>query len=815
MNDTADPVRAEALLRRWHSARLTSRGVPAYEDVVLGNLGRAAGRVALVAVVPEGAATILWGGDEFEAWLGGPARNVAVAGLREGLGHSLSQIVADAGTGGEPVRTRCNRVSGGVVLTTDLIGLPLRERGGGRFVLLCLAGETTRTNLLRAVFRATGQGMLALSALRDEGGRAIDFQIVALNEATATMFGRRVEEVLWQRLTAVLPDLPAATTLARLTDALGRQGRLVYETAYRRDDGTLLHLRVEVASLGDLLGLTLTDIGDMKAREASARLLFETNPLPMWVCGEDGLFLAVNDAAVDHYGYARRDFLAMSVADLGASGADPAPGGVVAHRRRDGGAIEVTTYSRAIPFEGRPATLTAVVDVTEMRRAEARIVHMAHHDALTDLPNRVLFRARLTEAMAGLPGRAGCVGLLCLDLDHFKVVNDSLGHPAGDDLLRQVSSRLRICAAQAGTVARLGGDEFAIVVGAERPEAVVACAEAVVAALSRPFGLAGQEVTVGVSIGVALAPEHGTDPDLLLRKGDMALYAAKAEGRRTVRLFEPTMDAALQARRALEADLRAAVAAGALDVHYQPILSVRSLAVTGCEALLRWHHPERGFVSPAEFVPVAEEAGLIGQIGEWVLRTACREAAGWPEPLRIAVNLSPVQFRNPGLALGVAAALAATGLPAHRLELEITETVLLSENAANIAMLHALRDLGVRIAIDDFGTGYSSLSYLRAFPFDKIKIDRSFTRALGLDGHSTAIVRAVIELGASLGITTVAEGVETQEQFLHLRAGPCDEVQGFLFGRPVPAAELRRLLATCAGSAAASAAASAAGSAAA
>ncbi|WP_018260791.1 putative bifunctional diguanylate cyclase/phosphodiesterase [Methylobacterium sp. WSM2598] len=790
-----DPTATDALLRGWSSAQAAARGLPFYEDVVLGNLGRAAPRAALVALPGEDPAHVLWSGEAFEAWLGRPPQGVAVAALGEGLGHSLGAILRDALAGGQPVRARCNQVSGGMVLSTEILGLPLRDRTGGRYVLLCLLGETSRTNLLKAILRATGQGILALSAVRDEAGGVVDFQVVALNEAAAAMIGGPAAALMWRRLSAILPGPVAEATTGRLRPIAGASGRLSFEAAYRRADGAVLHLKIEAASLGDHLGLTLTDIGDVKAREESARLLFETNPLPMWVTDEAGRFLAVNDAAIGHYGYASPDFLRMSLRDLAVAGGAGSGEAPARHRRRDGSVIEVAAYSRRIPFEGRSATLTALVDVTERRRAEARITHMAHHDALTDLPNRVLFRQRIVAALEAQARDGRSAGLLCLDLDRFKLVNDTLGHPAGDELLRQAAQRLASCA-QDGSVARLGGDEFALLAPADGPEAVMATARRVIAALAQqPFLVAGQAVQVGASVGVALLPADGTDPDVLLRRADMALYAAKAAGRGTAVAFEPAMDEAIQARRILEADLRAALEAGALEVHYQPLHDCRTLRILGCEALLRWRHPARGFVPPGEFVPLAEDLGLIGELGAFVLRAACREAAGWSVPLRVAVNLSPAQFRSPGLALSVTAILAETGLDPRRLDLEITETVLLSEDAANVAILSELRALGVRIAIDDFGTGYASLSYLRAFPFDQIKIDRSFVGRLGEDPQSAAIVRAVTNLGRSLGIVTVGEGVETPRQLEQLRAFGCDVVQGYLLGRPVPAAALRPLLA--------------------
>ncbi|NGM32442.1 EAL domain-containing protein [Methylobacterium sp. DB0501] len=772
--------------------------MPAYEEVVLGNLGRMAGHAALVGGLPD-RLRLLWTGEAFEDWLGRPAADLALDDLPGGLAQGLRDIVGTASAGGAPMRASCTRVAGGVAYTTGMVALPLAARAGGSLVLLGLSGGTVRTNLLKTLFRSTRQGMVAGAALRGADGTVQDFRILALNAAAAAMLRATVETAQWQRLTVLMPSLRNSLVFDRLAAALdGAAGS--FEDSYSRPDGSMLHLRIEIAAFGELIGVTLTDIGDLKAREASARLLFEHNPVPMWLSGEDGAVLAVNDAATGHYGFPREDFLRLSLGDLSTgesvAGGLPAPGGPgpsQRHRRRDGSVIDVEVFSGPMAFEGRSATLSACVDVTEQRRAERRIAHMAHHDALTGLPNRVLFHRRLAEATAaGAP-----VGLLCLDLDHFKLVNDTLGHPAGDALLRQVAERLRACLPAEGLVARLGGDEFAILCPAGRAEdrELVALADRIITALCRAFALAGQDVTVGVSIGIALAPEHGDDPDGLLRKADTALYAAKADGRRTRRVFEPAMDAALQSRRALERDLRAAIAAEALEVHYQPLVAADSLAVTGCEALLRWRHPERGFVSPAEFIPVAEETGMIAALGEWVLARACREAAGWPAGLRVAVNLSPAQFRTPDLVGTVARALAESGLDPARLELEITEQVMLEETVSNVAVLHRLRSLGLRIAIDDFGTGYASLSYLQAFPFDKIKIDRSFTAALGREATAVAIVQAVIGLGAGLGITTLAEGVETEDQLAFLRRSGCAEVQGFLFSRPVPAAELHRLLA--------------------
>ena len=389
------------------------------------------------------------------------------------------------------------------------------------------------------------------------------------------------------------------------------------------------------------------------------------------------------------------------------------------------------------------------------------------------------------------------MAVFCLDLDRFKDVNDAHGHPVGDLLLKMVADRLRQCIRDADMVARLGGDEFAIVqAGASQPTEATSLASRLIEAIGAPYRLGGHEVTVELSIGIALAPGDGLDPDRLLKNADMALYRAKSDGQGLYRFFEPEMDARMQARRRLEIDLRKAIANSEFQLFYQPLVGMQSENVAGFEALIRWHHPERGLILPLDFIPIAEETGLIVRIGDWVLRQACAEAVTWPNDVKIAVNLSPVQFKNKGILLSVISALAASGLSPNRLELEITESVLLQDGDATLAILHELRGLGVRISMDDFGTGYSSLSYLRKFPFDKIKIDQSFIFDMSDHDDSLAIVRAVIAMGSGLGIATTAEGVETAEQFKQLKLEGCSEVQGYLFSPPRPAAEVKGLLAS-------------------
>jgi diguanylate cyclase (GGDEF)-like protein len=460
----------------------------------------------------------------------------------------------------------------------------------------------------------------------------------------------------------------------------------------------------------------------------------------------------------------------------------------ITRETRDGRTISVLHQ----PLAGG-GSLSTHEDITARRKAEAQIAHMAHHDALTDLPNRVLFRERLVKALESVD--RGKLAVLCIDLDRFKAVNDMLGHPIGDALLRVVGDRLQASARPTDLVARLGGDEFAIVqTGTEQPFGATALATRLIAEIAKPFGLDGHHVEIGASVGISIAPNDGSDPDKLLKNADLALYRAKSDGRDSYRFFEPDMDAKMQLRRKMEIDLRRALTLGEFEVYYQPLITLKTERISGFEALLRWHHPERGMVPPLEFIPVAEEIGLIGQIGAWVLKRACLEAATWPDGIHIAVNLSPAQFKQRAVVLDVVAALGASGLPAHRLELEITESVLMQDTESTIGILDELRNLGVGISMDDFGTGYSSLAYLQKFPFDKIKIDRSFVNDLSKRPQSIAIVRAVAAMSSSLGMKTTAEGVETEEQLQTLKEEGCTEVQGYLFSKPVPAAQAAELL---------------------
>jgi diguanylate cyclase (GGDEF)-like protein len=456
-----------------------------------------------------------------------------------------------------------------------------------------------------------------------------------------------------------------------------------------------------------------------------------------------------------------------------------------------------TPDGRAILIVNKPVAgggwVATHEDITERRRAEKQIRHLAHYDALTDLPNRALFHERLHEELTRIAPNQQ-LALLYIDIDEFKNVNDTLGHQAGDELLQSVAASLCRQAGPNEFIARLGGDEFAIMQsGVSNQAEIIGLVTRVFEAIRTPFECLGHQVTTDASVGVAVAPRHGTDLDQILKNADLAMYAAKTAGRRTWRFFEPAMDARVKGRRMLEIDLRQALQDGAFEVYYQPCISLEDNCITGCEALVRWRHPERGMISPVEFIPVAEETGLINELGEWVLDTACKDAMTWPGELKLAVNVSPVQFKSGTLALKIAAALAASRLPPRRLELEITEAVLIRDDDAALAALHQLRALGVRIALDDFGTGYSSLSYLQRFPFDKIKIDRCFVNDIATRGGAS-IVQAVVNIAAARNMMTLAEGVETSEQRESLRALGCKEMQGFLFSRPVPAADILRLL---------------------
>ena len=570
-------------------------------------------------------------------------------------------------------------------------------------------------------------------------------------------------------------------------------------------DGRCILIEERLTADGGVIGLRV-DISELKQREASFRLLFDSNPVPMIICALEGeRIIGVNDAAVEHYGFDRAAFEKLTIRNVQAFEADVPWASTLTsdeltartwkHVRADGSLIDVAIYARRLIHSGQPAVLLALMDITERKQAEARMVFMAQHDNLTGLPNRTLLRQRMDDMLSHARRSTDKVAVLILGLDGFKTVNDTLGHAVGDRVLRAVAKRLRSILREEDLLARLNSDEFAIVQnGMTRPEDAGLLARRLLEAIADPFLLDGQSVVMTATIGIAMAPGDGDESDRLLKHATMALSRAKSLSRGTFAFFESGMDARAQKRRKIELDLRAAIQEEVLRPHYQPLIDLASGRITAFEALVRWPHPERGMVSPAEFIPVAEETGLIAGLGGLMLRRACMDAVHWPESIRVAVNLSPLQFRVGNLLSVVTDALTKSGLPARRLELEITETLLLEKSSEVLATLHGLRALGVRISMDDFGTGYSSLSYLRSFPFDKIKIDQSFVRDLAGNREAQAIVRSIISLGAGLGVTIAAEGVETDAELGYLREQGCHEGQGFLFSGARPNAEILGLL---------------------
>ncbi|HET6306539.1 MAG TPA: EAL domain-containing protein [Rhodopila sp.] len=588
----------------------------------------------------------------------------------------------------------------------------------------------------------------------------------------------------WQALWLVAAAVLAASCVVLLLRAFGRQFN---QLATQHAQLETSHLQLDVVLDNMSQGLTMYD--------AEARLMVCNRRFAeLYKLTQDQIRPGTPFAAIIEARTAQGTFLAAPPEDYASQTKIRAEAATPFERINelsDGRVIFL--HSKPLPTGGWVSTHE---DITERRRADDAVAFLAHHDALTELPNRVLFQSRLGEAIALAHGGAP-FALLCLDLDRFKVINDTLGHAVGDGLLRIFAQRLSRTVRRGDTVARLGGDEFAIIqLGVTSPDDAARLAERVMAAMGDPLDIDGHRVVAGTSIGIAIAPRDGATSETLLRNADTALYLAKAEGRGTHRRFEPSMEAQVQARLALELHLRNALAAGEFNLHYQPVLDLHSGKVTAFEALVRWNHPQRGMVSPADFIPVAEETGLIIPLGDWVLAKACQDAASWPPDITIAVNLSPMQFKRGALFDSVRQALDNAHLDPARLELEITESVLLQNSDTTLALLHQFRALGIRIALDDFGTGYSSLGYLRRFPFDKIKIDRYFVRDICASTGSAVIVGAIVGIARALGMTTVAEGVETADQLAKVRDQGCAMVQGYLFSRPRPVQDVPDLIRT-------------------
>jgi diguanylate cyclase (GGDEF)-like protein/PAS domain S-box-containing protein len=851
------------------------------------------------------------------------------------LGIVAQQLVAMAALAIVPDPTRTI-----AVFSVSHLSLAFGTAGAAiTMLLVCFAGAfanrsyeeiTGKQNLLHNdALRTMAQGLCMFDA---------DGRLVFWNDRFAEMYavqgklrvGLTLREALQKRIEAGTLAEDADEYARRASDAAldGEPFRHIFELA----DGRKISVINEARPAGGWVS-THEDITELKLREASFRLLFESNPVPMWVYERNSLrFLAVNDAAVEHYGYSREQFLAMTILDIrpaedrervrqAAQEQAYHSNTTSRHIKADGTLMDAAIFARALPYEGRAAGICAIVDftdrnrveeeirrtrifldtiidnvpsnivvkelpsfryllvnqagekqfhlpreemigktaadifpketadlilaqdlellksgqdqrsnehtittpndgtrivsttrlavkgedgkaqymitvienVTERKRAETRIAHLAHHDSLTDLPNRMAFNEHLAATLEKTASAHESFSLLCIDLDRFKEINDVFGHAIGDEVLRQVSRRLEH-ACEGALLARLGGDEFTVISAAgPQPSGAETLAERLYAAMASDIEIQGQLLRAGLTIGISIYPNDGADAATLFANADAALYRAKAEARGSIRFFEPDMDRRLREKRALQHDLRSALAHNEMELYYQPQALI-SGEITGFEALARWHHQTIGLVVPDKFIPLAEESGLIISLGEWILREACREAASWPKPLRIAINLSPVQFQHGDLAALVHSVLLNTGLKPSRLELEITEGVLISDFLRAISILRRLKSLGVRIAMDDFGTGYSSLSYLQAFPFDKIKIDRTFISNLEHSPQSEAIIRAVIGLGRGLDLPITAEGVETQAQLDFLVRESCQEIQGYFIGRPEPIANYAELV---------------------
>ncbi|MDE1917687.1 MAG: EAL domain-containing protein [Sphingomonadales bacterium] len=654
--------------------------------------------------------------------------------------------------------------------------------------------------LLRDAIEALPQGIVFL----DKDGRYIlwNRRYAEFYQKSADLFkpGARLIDTL--RMGVARGDYPEAEGreeewLAERTTRLNNPGERHEQWL---SDGRCILIEERRTAQGGTIGLRV-DITEMKRREESFRLLFESNPAPMFVYApETGIIAEINATAADHFGLDRNAARGMSAqalfspeewedARMALRGAAPIRDRIWRQQRSDGGQLESILFARETGYgeSTGQAMVVCVFDVTEQRRAEARIAHMARHDELTGLANR----SHCREALQAMLLRAGQsqdeLALLAVDLDFFKAVNDTFGHPMGDALLRRAAQRMVAALPEGVLVARMGGDEFAIVLPGRL--GVTATARALVEAMAQPFVIEDQTIHIGATIGIAISPTHACDAETLIRFADLALYAAKSEQRGSVVLFEREMDAAARDRRQLERDLREAVQNGKLEVHYQPLIDLQSGRVEGYEALLRWNDPLRGAVPPDQFIPLAEETGLIDAIGQFVLNSACAQAVTWPEGTRIAVNVSPVQLRNANLLGIITQALAASGLAPERLEIEITEAVLIEKNPQVAATMQALRALGVGMSMDDFGTGYSSLSYLLSYPFTKIKIDKSFVNSLDTKPNSQAIVKAIIGLGERLGMKVTAEGIEQSAVLDYLRREGCAQGQGYLFGAARPAGE--------------------------
>ncbi|MFG5120312.1 EAL domain-containing protein [Methylorubrum sp. POS3] len=692
-------------------------------------------------------------------------------------------------------------VSIAVSIGGTLMALMVRERMGA--TTLGLAGAGLLLGAAIAGMHYLGVGAMgANSLLHFDPGYVLaslaicgSLAILALLRADElSRLGRRLEVTLWLTLAICGLHFTGMTGLTVAPLAPVEGGFVVGSTQLGRVVG-LVSLAVLAAGLSALL--TQRHLTQRRLDELSRMRLLSNLAHEALLLHRDGRVLEINEAGTRLFAMPAQAMIGRPLFDLFADSAIPAllrrercdPQDRLPEeldiRTRSGAQVPVELSCRAITYLGRPATAVALRDLSQRRRDEARIRHLALHDALTDLPNRTLLEERLVHALGVAADEGSQLAVIYLDLDRFKPVNDVHGHAAGDALLVQVAERMRAALRPTDTLARIGGDEFvAVLPGIAMPEQAAEIAGRLVTVLGIPFRIAGNRVEIGSSAGIALFPGDGTTAEALLRAADTALYRVKDEGRGAFRFFEAVMDVQLQNRRALEQELRGAIGRGELRLFYQPIVNGSTGEIETFEALVRWQHPIRGLISPAAFIPLAEQTDQIARIGEWVLDTACAAAAAWPLPWRVSVNVSPKQFRQSDLPALVAAALARHGLTPSRLVLEITEGVFIQDADTAVAVLTDLRGLGVRLALDDFGTGYSSLSYLQRFKFHKIKIDQSFVHRLGQDADSLTIVRAITHLGHNLGLQVTVEGIETAEQLGMLRDLGCDQMQGYLFARP-------------------------------
>ena len=688
------------LRRKWQAALRPGEKLPRYEDVMLGSLGRLADHIVLLKNDRDGL-EVSRTGRYVQKWLNDERWDIPLSALSPDCATVLHEAATNALASSRPHLALAHCVRDGMVKTYDVLAMPTASRWGGTLVGTYVNEQGAQYNLLDAIFANTDDGAISLATLRDARHRPFDFQIVHLNKAASALLKVPAEGLQWRRLSDGGNLLCSSEVAERLLEVVTTGQRDQFEI-----DSDDRDLRLGATAFGDMLSLTISDVTALKRREASFRLLFDNNPMPMWVFDvQTTRFLSVNDAAIQHYGYGRGKFLSMKLQDiwprdewsthteaLQQIGGSHYSGRNWRHLKADGSEIQVLTYGRRVAFDGRDAFLVAAVDITERRKAEARIAYMAHHDGLTNLANRELFQERLKEALEG----DKAIAVLCVDLDLFKNVNDSLGHPIGDRLLKLVAERLRSQVRGNNLAARLGGDEFAIILSSDvSPNETSDFASKLIKTLSAAYEIDGNEVIIGASIGIALSPGEGSTSEELMRNADLALYRAKEDGGGVHRFFEREMDRQAQKRRDMELDLRRAFANGEFELHYQPLVDIATDRISGFESLLRLRHPDKGMISPAEFIPVAEDIGLIVSIGEWALREACSEAVKWPADVKVAVNLSPVQFRSRNLVQVVVSALANSGLSPKRLELEITESLFLAETEANLAILHQLRELGV------------------------------------------------------------------------------------------------------------------------